>query len=283
MGLDQVLNGVALGSLYMILASGLAMIFGLRGVTNFAHGALYMTGAYVAFSVATNVSFWLALVAAPVILAIIGFLLETVFFRRLQHRSHIEAGLVTFGIAMVLERVVVLIWGERTLSVPTPEVLQGTVTVLGTSYPAYRLFIIAFAVLLAAGLVWWLRSSSVGLHIRAASHDGQTAGVLGINVDRVSLIVVCVGAALAGAAGALAAPYFSVTPVMGTSVLITVLIIVVVGGAGSIGGAMIAGMGLGIVQTLGEVFLPAVAFLVPFVGLVLVLLFRPQGIAGKRV
>jgi len=279
----QLLNGVAFGSLLMILSSGLAMIYGLRGVTNFAHGALYMAGAYLAYSVSTNFSFWLALIVAPLALAVLGAVLELVFFRRLEHRSHIEVGLVTFGIALVLERVIVLIWGERTLAVSAPGGLGGTTSVFGVAYPTYRLLIIAVAVVLAAALVWWLRGTRLGLHIRAASRDGETSAILGIDSDRVSLVVVCVGAALAGLAGALAAPYVSVDPGMGVSILINVLIVVVIGGAGSIAGAMIAGMALGIVQTLGAVLLPSLSVLVPYIALVAVLLWRPAGLAGKGV
>lgn len=283
MNLAQVLNGIALGSLLMILSSGLAMIYGLRGVVNLSHGALYMAGAYVAYSVAANVNFWAALVVAPLALAIIGAILELVFFRRLQQRSHIETALVTFGIAMVLERLIVLAWGERTMSVEVPSRLAGTTSILGEDYPTYRLFIIVVAVAMAVGLVQWIRSSRIGLHIRAASRDVDTAAILGVNVDRVSLVVVCVGGALAGLAGALAAPYVSVHPAMGVSILVTVLIVVGIGGAGSIGGAMVAGMGLGVIQTLGAVWNPSLAVLVPYIALVAVLLWRPAGLAGNRV
>lgn len=279
----QLLNGLALGSLYMVLSSGLAMIYGLRGVTNFAHGALYMAGAYIAFSVSANVSFWAALIVAPLCLAVIGVVLELVFFRRLQKRNHIEVGLVTFGLAMIIERLVVIIWGEQTHTVAAPDILSGSISVLGTDYPAYRIFVILAAMALAAALVLWIRFTRTGLYIRAASHNVETAAVLGINVDRVSLIVVSVGAALAGLAGALAAPYVSVNPVMGGGILIIVLIVVVIGGAGSIAGAMIAGLSLGILQTLGASWLPAVAVLVPYAALVAVLLWRPAGLAGKRV
>ncbi|MBM6545435.1 branched-chain amino acid ABC transporter permease [Janibacter sp. YIM B02568] len=283
MDLTQLLNGIAFGSLLMILSSGLAMIFGLRGVTNFAHGALYMAGAYIAFSVAKATSFWFALVVAPIGLAIIGAVLELVFFRRLQHRNHIEVGLITFGLAMIFERAVVLIWGEETHSVAPPALLEGTTNVFGTGYPTYRLAVIAVAIALALALGWWLNRTTSGLHVRAASHDVETSGILGINVDRVSLMVVCLGAGLAGLAGTLAAPYVSVYPAMGTTILIVVLIVVVVGGQGSIGGAMIAGMGLGVVQTVGSIWAPSLSVLVPYAALVVVLLWRPQGIAGKRV
>ena len=283
MGLAEVLNGVAFGSLLMVLSSGLAMIYGLRGVTNFAHGALYMIGAYVAYTVADRVSWWLALLVVPAVLAVLGAILELGIFRRLQHRSHIEVGLITFGLALVFERVVVLVWGERTLNVDPPAGLAGTTSVLGTGYPTYRLLIILVAALLAAALVLWLRNTRTGLHIRAASHDLDTASIMGIDVDRVSLVVVCVGAALAGLAGTLAAPYVSVDPGMGNAILILVLIVVVVGGVGSIGGAMVAGLGLGVIQVLSRDISPSVSVLVPYAALVIVLLWRPTGLAGKRV
>ncbi|WP_141013639.1 branched-chain amino acid ABC transporter permease [Nocardioides sambongensis] len=279
----QLLNGVALGSLLMVLSSGLAMIYGLRGVANFAHGALYMSGAYIAYSVSDKVSFWLALIVAPLVLAAVGAVLELVFFRPLQHRSHIELGLITFGVALVLERVVVLIWGERTHRVTPPEFLQGTTSLFGIEYPSYRLAIIVIALCLAAGLVFWLRNTETGLHIRAASQDIETASIMGINVDRVSTVVVTLGSALAGLAGTLAAPYVALDPGMGNAFLIVVLIVVVVGGIGSIGGAMIAGMGLGVIQTVATVWSPAFAVIVPYAALTIVLLWRPTGLAGKRV
>jgi len=279
----QLLNGVAFGSLLMVLSSGLAMIYGLRGVTNFAHGALYMAGGYLAYSVTTRISFWMALLVVPLCLAAVGALLEVVFFRRLQNRSHIEVGLITFGLAMVIERFIVLGWGERTLSVDPPAGLDGTTALLGTNYPTYRLMIIVIAGILAATLVLWLRKSRMGLHVRAASQDLETAAIMGINVDRVSMTVVCVGAALAGLAGTLAAPYVSLDPGMGASILIIVLIVVVVGGAGSIGGAMVAGLGLGIIQTLSRDLSASISVIVPYLALVVVLLWRPTGLAGRRV
>lgn len=283
MNAAQVLNGLALGSLLMVLSSGLAMIYGLRGVANFAHGALYMSGAYIAYSVSDRMGFGVAILVVPLALAVIGVVLELVFFRPLQHRSHIELGLITFGLALIVERLVILIWGEKTLRVRPPEFLQGTSTIFGVEYPSYRLAIIVIALCLAAALILWLRLSNVGLHIRAASQDIETASIMGINVDKVSLIVVSLGSALAGLAGVLAAPYIALDPGMGNAFLITVLIVVVVGGIGSIAGAMIAGMGLGLIQTLSTVWSPSFAVLVPYLALTIVLLWRPTGLAGKRI
>ncbi|WP_037144146.1 branched-chain amino acid ABC transporter permease [Rhodococcoides fascians] len=283
MNLTQMLNGVALGSLLMVLSAGLAMILGLRGVTNFAHGALYMLGAYLAYSIAGVLGFWWALILVPLILALVGVVLEITLFRPLQSRPHLEVGLVTFGLALVIERVVVLVWGAQNKSLDPPEVFAGAWEFFGITYPAYRLMVILVAIALAGGLILWLRRSRTGLSIRALSQDGETASILGIDVNRLSLIVVSLGVGIAGFAGAVAAPYVSVDPNMGNLFLITVLIVVVVGGVGSIGGAMVAGMVLGIVQTLITDWAPVLAVCVPYVALVLVLLVRPQGIAGRRL
>ena len=235
------------------------------------------------YAVTTKTSFWAALIIAPAGLAIVGAALELGMFRRLQERSPIEVGLVTFGLALVIERVVVLIWGDQTHPVNAPGAINGTTSVFGTDYPTYRLFVIGVAAVMAIALVLWLRRSRTGLHIRAASQDTETSSILGINTDRVSLVVVCLGAGLAGLAGTLAAPYFSVQPSMGQAILITVLIVVVVGGIGSIGGAMAAALLLGLIQIMGNVWLPSVAVLVPYALLIVVLLWRPTGLAGKRV
>lgn len=283
MNAGQLLNGVAMGSLLMVLSSGLAMIYGLRGVANFAHGALYMVGAYVGYSIAGHINFWAALVLAPVVLAVVGVVLELVLFRPLQNRSHIEVGLVTFGLALITARIVIVLWGENTLSLSPPPGLRGTASFAGVTYPSYRLAIIGIAVVMAATLVAWLRLTRTGLHVRAASQDIETASIMGVNVNRVSLIVVSLGAALAGLAGTLAAPYMSLDPDMGNAFLIIVLIIVVVGGVGSIGGAMVAGMGLGVIQTVTTVWSPSVSVVVPYVALVVILLLRPQGLAGRRL
>ena len=279
----QALNGLALGALFMILSSGLAMIYGLRGVMNFAHGALYTLGAYAAYEVSRVSSFWIALVVAPAVLAVLGGVLELTILRRLQHRDHMEVGLITFGLALMIEPIIAKVWGTQTLAVSPPTVLQGSINILGTEYPVYRVAIIIIAGILGLSLVAWLRFSNVGLEVRAASHNTEAAAILGVNVDRVSLMVVCVGAALAGLGGALAAPFFSVEPSMGHSILITVLIVVVVGGIGSIGGAMLAGLGLGVFQTVGAIWVPALAVLAPFVALIAILIWRPTGLAGKRV
>lgn len=282
MNFAQLLNGISLGALLMIVSSGLAMIYGLRGVMNFSHGALYMIGAYLAYAVTTQTSFWFALAIVPLCLAIGGAFLELAVFRRVENRSPIEVALIAFGIALLIERGVVVVWGSDSKEVPSPGVLDGTWNFLGTSYPSYRLVVIGITLLVALALIGWLWRSRTGLHIRAASHDTGTAAVLGVNVDKMSLIAVCLGAALAGLAGTLAAPFVAASPNMDTTILINALIVVVVGGLGSITGAMVIGMILGIIQVLGDVYLPSVSTLVPYALLIAILLWRPQGLAGTR-
>jgi branched-chain amino acid transport system permease protein len=279
----QILNGIALGSLFMLLSSGLALIYGLRGVFNFGHGAIYMLGAYIAYAVSSATSFWLALIVAPVAIGILGLMLEYAVFRPLRNRDHLEVGLLTFGIGLMIGPIIIWTWGSQTLPVTAPKLIDGSINVLGTDYPTYRLFIVAVAILVILGLVWWLQRSRMGLHVRATSHDRQTAAILGVNTDRVSLAVTTIAFSVAGLAGALVAPFQSVSPGMGGSIIVTVLIVVVVGGIGSIGGAAIASYGLGIMQTIAAMWAPSLIVLIPFIVLILVLLIRPTGIAGKRL
>lgn len=279
----QLANALALASLLTILASGLALIFGLRDVMNFAHGALYMLGAYLAFSVGKALSFWAALVIVPIILAAVGAVFELAVLRPLQKRSHMDVALVTFGIALIIGPAVHKVWGTIPLSVEPPEVLAGSVDLLGTMYPSYRLFLIAVGFGTCLALAAWLKYTTSGMHTRAVSQQPHVARMMGVNTDRLSLQVVCLGTALAGLAGVLAGPYLSVDPGMGATILISCLIVVVVGGLGSIGGAIAAALVYGFIQVIGTVLFPSVAVLVPYLLLFGVLLWRPQGFGRGRV
>ncbi len=279
----QLANALALASLLTILASGLALIFGLRDVMNFAHGALYMLGAYLAFSVGKALSFWAALVIVPIILAAVGAVFELAVLRPLQKRSHMDVALVTFGIALIIGPAVHKVWGTIPLSVEPPEVLAGSVDLLGTMYPSYRLFLIAVGFGTCLALAAWLKYTTSGMHTRAVSQQPHVARMMGVNTDRLSLQVVCLGTAFAGLAGVLAGPYLSVDPGMGATILISCLIVVVVGGLGSIGGAIAAALVYGFIQVIGTVLFPSVAVLVPYLLLFGVLLWRPQGFGRGRV
>lgn len=280
---SQIANALALASLLTILASGLALIFGLRDVMNFAHGALYMLGAYLGYSIGTRFSFWVALVAAPLILAAVGVLFETAVLRPLQRRSHMDVALVTFGIALIIGPIVHKFWGTAPLSVEAPQSLAGSIDLFGQPYPAYRIFLIAVGFGTCVALAVWLKWTRSGMHVRAVSQQPMVARMMGVNTDRLSLLVVCLGTAFAGFAGVLAGPYLSVDPGMGAAILISCLIVVVIGGLGSIGGAIAAAVVYGFIQVIGALLSPTLAVMAPYLLLFFVLLWRPQGFGRGRV
>ncbi len=275
-------NGLVYGALLIVMCSGLALIYGLRRVVNFAHGSLYMLGAYLGYSIATQSNFWVALVAAPAIMALFGVLLDRYGFRLLQDRDPLTVVLVTFGLLLVIEDFVQTVWGKSNLSVPTPELLNFTVDLFGTPVPAYRIAVIVVGAAVALGLSLWLRHSHYGLFVRAASTDPTTTAMQGVNTDALSAGVVGLGTALAGLAGVVAAPFLSLSPSMSSDVIIDSFVVVVVGGLGSLAGAFIAAMVLGMVQALGAVYLPDLAMLLPFVLMVAILIWKPAGFAGSR-
>ncbi len=275
-------NGLVYGALLIVMCSGLALIYGLRRVVNFAHGSLYMLGAYLGYSIATQSNFWVALVAAPAIMALFGVLLDRYGFRLLQDRDPLTVVLVTFGLLLVIEDFVLTVWGKSNLSVPTPELLNFTVDLFGTPVPAYRIAVIVVGTAVALGLSLWLRHSKYGLFVRAASTDPTTTAMQGVNTDALSAGVVGLGTALAGLAGVVAAPFLSLSPSMSSDVIIDSFVVVVVGGLGSLAGAFIAAMVLGMVQALGAVYLPDLAMLLPFVLMVVILIWKPAGFAGSR-
>jgi branched-chain amino acid transport system permease protein len=280
--LVQALNGLAFGVLLLVLSSGLALIFGLRGVVNFAHGAVYMLAAYVGLSVSGRTSFWVALVAVPVIFALAGLLVDRFGLRFLEHRTPLDMVLLTFGLTFIVADVVQTGWGTRARTVEPPAVLAGTTHLPGVSYPTYRVFVIGVGLVICAALVLWLRRSRIGLYVRASSDDRVTSAAMGVDVDRVGATVVALGFALAGLAGVLAGPYLTLSPHMGTEILILTFIVVVVGGLGSVGGPMVAALIIGMANALAAVHLSTFSAYVPYLLMLAVLLFRPQGIAGKR-
>ncbi|MDO8249403.1 MAG: branched-chain amino acid ABC transporter permease [Rhodoferax sp.] len=275
-------NGLVYGALLIVMCSGLALIYGLRRVVNFAHGSLYMLGAYLGYSIASHSNFWVALVAAPAIMALLGVLLDRYGFRLLQDRDPLSVVLVTFGLLLVIEDFVQTVWGKSNLSMVTPAALNTSVDLLGTAVPAYRIAVIGVGALVALGLSLWLRYSRVGLFVRAASTDPTTTAMQGVNTDALSAGVVGLGTALAGPAGVVATPFLSLSPSMSSDVIIDSFVVVVVGGLGSLAGAFIAAMVLGMIQALGAVYLPDVAALLPFVLMVAILIWKPAGFAGSR-
>lgn len=275
-------NGLVYGALLIVMSSGLALIYGLRRVVNFAHGALYMVGAYVGYTVAVQSNFWVALVAAPAFMAVVGVLLDRYGFRLLQDREPLNVMLVTFGLLLILEDAVAFVWGKGNYSLFTPELLNFSVNLLGHDLPAYRIGVIVVGAVVALGLTLWLRHSRIGLFVRAASTDPVTTSMQGVNTDALSAGVVGLGSALAGLAGVVAGPFLSLSPHMSSDVLIDSFVVVVIGGLGSLAGAFIAALLLGMMQAVGAVYLPEVSVLLPFIFMIAVLIWKPSGLAGSR-
>lgn len=279
----MIANSLALGGLIIMLASGLALVFGLRSVMNFGHGGLYMLGAYLGYSVSLLANFWVALVVVPVALAALGIGLEYLVFRPLNKRSHVDVALITFGLAQILGEIILSVYGPAARSATAPQALSGSIRLGGDLYPVYRLFIIGFGLGTCLVLAAWLKWTRSGLHVRAVSQNPAVARLMGVNADRLSLLVVCLSTAFAGIAGVLAGPYISIDPGMGPSAIITCMIVVVVGGLGSIGGAITAAILYGIIEVVGTTLIPDIAVLLPYILLIVVLLWRPQGIGKGRV
>lgn len=278
----HIFNGVVYGALLIVMCSGLALIYGLRRVVNFAHGSLYMLGAYIGYTVTLHGNFWLALLVVPAVMGLLGVALDRWGFRLLQDRDPLVVVLVTFGLLLIIEDAVQTIWGKANLSVSAPAALASSIQLFDTPVPAYRVAVIAVGAAVAIGLAAWLRFSRAGLFVRAASTDPTTTAMQGVNTDALSAFVVGLGTALAGLAGVVAAPFLSLSPSMSSDVIIDSFVVVVTGGLGSVAGAFIAAMVLGLVQALGAVWLPDTSALLPFLLMAGVLLWKPAGFAGSR-
>ncbi|MDB5895042.1 MAG: branched-chain amino acid transporter permease, partial [Rhodoferax sp.] len=220
--------------------------------------------------------------ASPAIMAAFGVLLDRYGFRLLQDRDPLSVVLVTFGLLLIIEDFVQTVWGKSNLSVAAPELLNTSVDLFGLQLPAYRLGVVAVGALVALGLSLWLRFSKIGLFVRAASTDPTTTAMQGVNTDLLSAGVVGLGCALAGLAGVVAAPFLSLSPSMSADVIIDSFVVVVIGGLGSLTGAFIAAMALGMVQAMGAVYIPDFAAVLPFVIMVFILIWKPSGLAGSR-
>ncbi|MEU3453583.1 branched-chain amino acid ABC transporter permease [Micromonospora sp. NPDC006766] len=280
-------NGLVGGAFYALLALGLAVIFGLLRVVNFAHGAFYMLGAFGAYVLLAEagVPFWAALVIVPVALGLLGMILERAVIHRLTRLDPLYNFLLTFGLTLILQDLVRSRYGAQSSPYATPAELTGTVDFGLFDFPTYRVFILGFTVLLC-GAVWWvLGRTRVGMVVRAATERPELTRAFGIDVGRWITPVFGFGIALAGLAGVLAAPMRAVNPLMGADLIIVVFAVVVIGGLGSIFGSVAAGFGIGLIQAWGEAYLsdfPIVSQTVVFVVMAAVLLWRPAGLFGRE-
>lgn len=278
----QLFTGLALGAIYVLFAIGLSLIFGMLTVVNFAHGAFYMVGAYVGlFLVSLGGNFWLCLVAVPLIVGTIGLVVERFLIRPLYGRGIDYPLLLTFGLSYVMVELVRIAFGKSGYPFDTPELLQGAVNIGVGYFPLYRLFVIGIAAAVLLGLWLFLERTSFGLIIRAGARDPQIVRVLGVNVSRVWLFVFGIGSGIAALAGLLAAPLQGVIPEMGATILAEAFVVTVVGGMGSIGGAVIAGLLVGVVVSMTSLFAPEMAKVSIFALMAIVLLIRPQGFFGR--
>ncbi|MES2602579.1 MAG: branched-chain amino acid ABC transporter permease [Pseudomonadota bacterium] len=278
----QLFTGLALGAIYVLFAIGLSLIFGMLTVVNFAHGAFYMVGAYVGlFLLSMGGNFWLCLIAVPLIVGTVGLVVERFLIRPLYGRGIDYPLLLTFGLSYVMVELVRIAFGKSGYPFDTPEILQGAVNIGVGYFPLYRLFVIGIAAAVLLGLWLFLERTSFGLIIRAGARDPQIVRVLGVNVSRVWLFVFGIGSGIAALAGLLAAPLQGVIPEMGATILAEAFVVTVVGGMGSIGGAVIAGLLVGVVVSMTSLFAPEMAKVSIFALMAVVLLVRPQGFFGR--
>ncbi len=278
----QLLNGLAYGFLLFLLAAGLALIFGMMDVLNLAHGSLYMLGAYFALSVSSQWGgFWLALIVAPLGVALVAVLIEAVLLRPTYARGHLDQVLLTFGLAYIIHDVVRWTWGAEVRALPLPPVLSGSAEVFGQTFPRYRLAVVGFGAAVALLLCWLQARTRWGAIVRAGVSDGEMVSGLGINIRLVFTMVFAFGALLAGLAGVIAGPILGLYPGMDFETLILALIVVVVGGMGSFTATLGGSLLIGLADTFGKAWFPEASLFLIFVIMAGVLVVRPAGLFSR--
>ncbi|HEY0614059.1 MAG TPA: branched-chain amino acid ABC transporter permease [Candidatus Elarobacter sp.] len=279
----QLLNGVVQGMIYALVAAGLTLIFGMLDIPNFAHGAFYAIGAYVAFTVVSLTgNFWLAIAIVPLTVALLGLAVDAFAMRRLARAGHVYQILFTLGLVLIVQEAIVLVWGANPTSIGVPASLGGGIPVGAVSFPSYRLFLVG-ASALVIGAVWLaLERTKYGAVIRAGIDDPEMVDAIGIDVQRLFTIVFAIGVGLAGLAGALILPIRGGQPAMGNELMAISFAVVVIGGLGSYLGAVVGGVFVGLTQAVMTIVYPAAAEVAVFAAMALVILLRPQGLFGKR-
>ena len=278
---DQIFNGITLGMLYILVALGLNVILGLMGVINFSHGAFFMLGAYVAYTLAPHVGFFPSLLFAAAIVGVLGMLFEAVLIRPLYKRLPEYTLLLTYGTALIFEQVVRRIWGDDAVRDALPDWLAGTVSVGSYAFPVYKdVFLVAITVVILAAVWLIINKTNVGIIIRAGTRDAEMVQILGINMPLVFTLVFGLGSFLAGLAGALAAPVYAIIPSLGSQWIVLTFVIVIVGGIGSFWGAVVGGLLIGVLSSMMELVYPPAVELTGFIIMGIVLLVRPRGLFG---
>ncbi len=278
--LIQLLNSVQYGLLLFMLAAGLTLIFGIMGVVNLAHGSFYMLGAYLAYAISGYFgSLTLAIIGGTALAVLFGLALEWLLFRHFYQRDHLDQVLLTFGLIYIFEELRSLVWGDDVHSVKIPELLRLSIPLTeNLSYPVYRLFIAGLCIALALGLYLLINKTRLGMKIRAGAFNRDMAEALGVNIKLIHALVFGLGVGLAAFAGIVAAPISSVYPNMGSQVLIMCFVVVVIGGIGSVRGALISALLVGLVDTFGKVLLPQMAGMLVYMLMAAVLLWKPEGL-----
>jgi branched-chain amino acid transport system permease protein len=277
------LHGLAYAGLLFLVSSGLTLVFGMMNVLNFAHAAFYMVGAYFSYSVlkATG-NFWLSIVVCPVLLFIIGALVERFLLRRVHVFGHVHELLLTFGLAYIITESVKWIWGNYPLSVSIGGFLNGQIQLFGITYPVYRLFMIVCAVMVGLLMSVIIYKTRVGIIVRAAVNDNEMVNALGINIPRVFMNVFAAGAALSGFAGVIAGPLLTTYPGMAGDILIDAFVVIVIGGFGSLGGALLASLIIGQLQSFGVLLIPKLSLALIYMLMAAVLIIKPSGLFGEE-
>ncbi|OIN92556.1 MAG: branched-chain amino acid ABC transporter permease [Comamonadaceae bacterium CG1_02_60_18] len=278
--LIQLLNGVQYGLLLFLLASGLTLIFGIMGVVNLAHGSFYMLGAYLGYALSTQFgSLTLAIIGGAILAVAFGWALEWLLFRHFYERDHLDQVLLTFGLIYIFEELRSILWGDDVHSMPIPDLLSASIPLTeNLSYPVYRLFISGVCIALALALYLLIAKTRLGMKIRAGAFNRDMTEALGINIKLIHAVVFALGIGLAAVAGIIAAPIASVYPNMGSQVLIMCFVVVVIGGIGSVRGALISALLVGLVDTFGKVWLSSVSGMLVYALMAIVLLWKPEGL-----
>jgi branched-chain amino acid transport system permease protein len=278
------LHGLVYAGLLFLVSSGLTLVFGMMNVLNFAHASFYMLGAYFSYSLLrVTGNLWLSLLICPLLLFLLGALIERYLLRRVHVYGHLHELLLTFGLAYIIAELVKLTWGNYPLGVNLTGFLAGTVNLFGLTYPVYRLFMFACAIFISLIMAAVLYKTRIGIIVRAAVDDNEMVNSLGINVPRVFMGVFAFGAALSGFAGVIAGPLLSTFPGMATEILIDAFVVIVIGGFGSLGGALIASFMIGELQAFGTLLFPELSMALIYMLMALVLIIKPSGLFGEEL
>ena len=282
--LSQLLLGLVNGSFYAILSLGLAVIFGLLNVINFAHGALFMLGAMFTWMAASyfKINYWVMLLLAPLLVGVVGVLIERFLLRHIYKLDHLYGLLLTLGLSLLIEGVFRSIYGVSGLGYDTPELLEGATNLGFMIMPNYRAWVVVASIVVCIATWYVIEKTKLGAYLRAGTENPRLVEAFGVNVPVMITLTYAFGAALAAFAGVLAAPVYQVTPLMGQNLIIVVFAVVVIGGMGSIMGSILTGLGLGVVEGFTKVFYPEASSTVVFVIMAIVLLIRPAGLFGKE-